>query len=905
MSSQHRQINIRRFLGILFLGTLALSLWLGNFPTTAQIANPSELVKQGVESYNEGDYQEAINFWNQAVSFYQERNNQKNKAIVQENLARAYQQLGQSQQEIDNWQEVINYNSQQGLEKQVGRLKTELAQTYSRMGQSRQAIALLCGALDSDKDPDKDTNCVEGSSLWIAKKYGDRRGEVAALGSLGDAYSQSSKYPKAIGYLNDGLKVASQLEDKFYLSSLYKSLGNVCLRMALINYTRAKSARNIGDVKDAETFEQEAENYDNQGIEYFEKSLEELAELSFQQHKQIGKIGVLMDSILPYYRTGKVPEARVALAAAEKLLEELPNSQNKVYAAIELARLLEITPASNQSNPNNLVYSRTGCFRSSARESKAEKLLEEANKIGASIKDSRSQSFALGELGHLYECRQEYERALRLTNEARLVADNNIVAKDSLYLWHWQSGRIYQEQGKESEAIAAYKRAIATLEEIRNDILIAQRDLQLDFRDTIEPLYRQFAQLILESGSPESIPLALRTIDSLRLAELQNYFGNDCEFTFIKEAEVEELLGEKTAIFSSLIFPDKVAIILTLPKGEKKYKWITDATDGVEKRVNRQTLEQKLNDYRIKLEKTKRNPSSTPSAEAKQLYNWLIRPFLDDGDLDPNQIETLVFVQDGLFRSVPMAPLYDGEKYLVQQYYLATTPSLRLTAPQKTTSKKPRALILGIQKKAEVDRKKFRSLSGVKRETETIQTLFPGSKKFLDEEFTPQRLPQQLQERLYSIIHIATHAEFNPDPESTFLVTGKQDPNTRENETITLSELETSIRSLSGGEDTVDILALTACQTAVGDDRATLGLAGIAAQASVRSALASLWSVGDESTALLATEFYENWQKGMSKAKALSLAQRKLMDAKNREEINNQFASPFYWAPFILIGNWL
>uniref|UniRef100_A0A0C1QNZ7 CHAT domain-containing protein n=1 Tax=Tolypothrix bouteillei VB521301 TaxID=1479485 RepID=A0A0C1QNZ7_9CYAN len=101
------------------------------------------------------------------------------------------------------------------------------------------------------------------------------------------------------------------------------------------------------------------------------------------------------------------------------------------------------------------------------------------------------------------------------------------------------------------------------------------------------------------------------------------------------------------------------------------------------------------------------------------------------------------------------------------------------------------------------------------------------------------------------------------------------------------------------------MLALTACQTALGDERASLGLAGVAVQAGVRSALATLWSVSDASTSKLMTEFYSGIKSGMSKAQALSAAQRKLIQAKKIEDINDQYDNPAYWAPFITIGNWL
>jgi CHAT domain-containing protein len=146
---------------------------------------------------------------------------------------------------------------------------------------------------------------------------------------------------------------------------------------------------------------------------------------------------------------------------------------------------------------------------------------------------------------------------------------------------------------------------------------------------------------------------------------------------------------------------------------------------------------------------------------------------------------------------------------------------------------------------------------------------------------------------VYPIIHIATHGEFGTEPEDTFLVTGN-------NRKLTITDLDAAIRSLNRGSDAVELLALTACQTAAGDDRAALGLAGVAVQAGVKSALASLWFVQDTATVKLVTKFYASWQdSAMSKAEALRAAQLELI------EMGGQYAHPAYWAPFILIGNWL
>jgi CHAT domain-containing protein len=456
-------------------------------------------------------------------------------------------------------------------------------------------------------------------------------------------------------------------------------------------------------------------------------------------------------------------------------------------------------------------------------------------------------------------------------------------------LWEWQAGRIFKALRQEDNAIKAYERAIATLESIRGDILIANRDVQFDFRDTVDPIYREFVELKLELASLSSTPTeekkktlntVLNTVDSLKLAELQDYFGTDCVLTALNSERVD-LVGENTAtaVFSSIILPDRTAIIVSLPNGKKRLAWINK---------DRESLREEINNFRRGLESFFNHYNPQP---AQKIYDWIIRPFA--ADLEQAQIKTLVFIQDGILRSVPMAALNDGEKFLVQKYAIATTPTLTLTDPTTLNREKLRALALGLTKSATIDGRSFQALANVSVELSKVKTLIPGSKELLDGEFTRSRLQQELNQTVYPLIHIATHGQFGGDPENTFIVTGNK-------EKLTITELDGMLRNVSRRPEPVELLTLTACQTAAGDDRAALGLAGVAVQAGARSALASLWFIDDATTAQIATDFYANLRDfSINKAEALRTAQVSLIEAGGRT------AHPAYWAAFILIGNWL
>ena len=175
-------------------------------------------------------------------------------------------------------------------------------------------------------------------------------------------------------------------------------------------------------------------------------------------------------------------------------------------------------------------------------------------------------------------------------------------------------------------------------------------------------------------------------------------------------------------------------------------------------------------------------------------------------------------------------------------------------------------------------------------ELQTISKLY-DSKVFQDKEFTNSNIEMALKSAAYNIVHIASHGQFDSDPQKTFLLTY--------NDKLSMNQLEKIIGQSQFREKAVELLTLSACQTAVGDDRAALGLAGIAIKAGARSAVASLWAVSDEATSHLMIEFYRQLLvPANSKAKALQKAQQKLLT-------DDRFNHPAYWAPFILIGNWL
>jgi CHAT domain-containing protein len=913
--------RVHRLWVVLFLTTLILCLGLGHSPfsmaqvrqvemATDRTSAPTQLVQQGLEHYQIGDVQGAIQLWQTALSADRERNSPSIEEVtVRKYLVRAYQQVGQLAQAIAEVNRVIAYYRQMKEPIYVGRMLTEQAQLYSSLGQHRRAIAILCddsrpeaGEPREIQQPTSNIqNCDRDSALEIAQRQSDKLGEVAAWGSLGNAHRLQGEYDRAIRDFARSLDIAQGTDNQTYIASSLNGLANTYASLGQRNQRRVQFASVAGDRKAAQKFQQDAVDNDNQAIQYFEKSLN----LARIQSDKASELRSLLGLVRLYHRQRRETTALVNTTLQQSLLvlEQLPDSRDKAYAAIQLAHLLPLDAMERDGADTNLA---TQCPESDLS-AKSIGLLNLAIAIAQRLHDREVQSFANGRLGQIYECRQDYQQAINLTQQALLTTTSN----ETFYLWVWQAGRLLKAQGRVAEAIDFYEKSVDSLHHIRSDLALQQRDFQFDFRDNVEPIYRELIELYLKQTEPlnqegqmqRNLESVLKTVDELRLAELQNYLGNDCALAPVEQSVT--LVAKNTAVLSSIVLKDRLAIVLSLPDGDESVKsrltWVP---------VQSQELRNIINDLRLNLEK-RSDLENTYRTRAQQVYDWFIRPFA--ADLEREKIETLVFIQDGILRSIPMAALWDGKQFLVEKYALATAPALTLTESTPSNSQQVRILAFGLSESATVETDTgpafFEPLSQVPSELKSVTAILPGSKGLLNQDFTPARLQHELEKNAYPVIHLATHGKFGIDAEETFLVTGNKVEENRQasraierfNEKLTMNELYQAINNIRDRDSRIELLTLTACETAVGSDREALGLAGISIQAGAKSAVASLWTVDDAATVQLIAKFYQSWRGGVSKAKALQVAQIVWIEA-HRQGLYNH---PGYWAPFILVGNWL
>jgi CHAT domain-containing protein len=504
--------------------------------------------------------------------------------------------------------------------------------------------------------------------------------------------------------------------------------------------------------------------------------------------------------------------------------------------------------------------------------------LQESASLAEQLGDARTLSFAFGHLGQVYESEQRLDEALSFTRRA-IFSAQSIDAPESLYRWQWQLGRQLAATGKLNEAIASYRQATVTLQPIRPAVAVAAAESSWLDEDPIRPLFFEQADLLLQRASlTEEQPAATQdllaardAIEAYKAAELRDYFKDECVDALQTRLTKFDRLAANTAVIYPILFPTRMELLVSLPSGMTR----------LAVPVGAEALTKEIRLFRRTVEK---RTTREYLPHAQQLYDWLVRPL--EPEFAKQQITTLVFVPDSALRTIPMAALHDGSTFLVNKYAVALTPGITLTDPRPLNREKVRFLTVGLTKAVQG----FPSLPYVAEEVETIRSLFSAD-QLMNQDFRARRLEQELRDGRYGILHIATHGKFSTSVNDSFLLTF--------DEKLTMSTLDQLIGLFRFRENPLELLTLSACQTGVGDDRAALGLAGVAIKAGARSALATLWFINDEASAELVSEFYRQLRNPkLSKAQALQLAQQKLLS-------DRVYEHPAYWSPFLLLNNWL
>ena len=808
----------------------------------------SPLLLQGQRLYEAGQLSAALSTWQQAA--------EEDAQPLRQALGWSYVSL--VAQDLGNWQQaeaaiarslsLITVNrktdGQSRIQAQIlnvqGRLSLKKGQPESAWEIWQQAEAAYedaddwlgkVGAQINQSQALQTMGLYRRASLELSgitaalKDQPDSAVKAIALKSLGTVFQTSGNLEQSRQYLTESI-------------ALYERMGDEASAVDAL-FSLANTLRLMGETEGA------LQNYE---------AVEGRSPNALLQTKaQLNRLSLLLHN-------QQWQAAQQLLPDVYTQIQTLPASREAIYSRVNLTESL-LSQTDNSQQPMSWLSAE-----------KVSTLLREGVQQAQELQDGRAQALALGELSKVYGYTNQWSVSQELAQRALLLSHSNN-AQDIAYRWQQQLGKAYHQQGNEASAIVSYTDAVETLSQVRRDLLATNSEVQYAFRETVEPVYRELVNLLLlpDDANQPSLVQAREVVEALQLAELENYFKSAC---IDSASKYVDKLDNEAAVLYPIVLSDRVEVILSLPNSPLKHyrTWQTEA-------VTNQTIGDLFTYFNPALSTSKRLKLS------KQVYDWIIKPA--ETALSENSVQTLVFVLDGQFRSIPMAALYDGEQYLLEKYSVALTPGLKLLGPNFQNPKPLKALMLGLTEA----RDGFSALPGVKAEIEQVSARVNAEVLF-NEDFTKENLSHEIDRVPFPVLHLATHGQFSSDLEETFLLTWDQ--------RLTLGDLDDLLRARRQQNEPIELMVLSACQTAEGDDRAALGLAGMAIKSGARSTLATLWAVNDASTAALMTQFYQELsdKTESSKAEALRLAQIKILR-------NPEFSHPFYWSPFVLIGNWL
>ena len=864
---------------------------------------PVKLTQLGKEYYEAGQLGEAIETWQTAAVAYEAADNTEGMRESYLNAATAQQALGLYDRSCDSLLNAFELTDKTSCIEIVEQAQAVEVQLEGIVPKTESAETRLLPAAEA-----------------IATQPDDRD-KVIGLLRFGD-YLQKSGYPRvATKALEVGLSSSKNLDNLNQETAVLLSLGNAQRAVAEKSQNQFSSQTVVLDViaNSGGTAESAIAPY-QPALSYYQQALQVAPDRLDALKAELNQLSLLLD-IQDFWQNAIVklnqnfnlleisdPDFKQQIKeGAERLEEELEQQlQPKITEQIaQTEPKVENLPATRAG-----IYGRINFARSLIRYDRIDpqtaQILATAIEQAKETNNPTAEAEAMGYMGSLYEQQQQYPQAQRLTESALQLAPT-AQYPEIAYRWNAQLGRIMAAEGQREPALTAYETSFNTIRALRSDLATTP----------VEPIFREYVSLLLkeEPSTPQLIQ-ARDVLESLQVVALDNFFRDPCSTVAEQPVAIDDV-DVQAAVIYPILLEDRLEVILTLPGQPFRHYTTQNLTqekvDNTIEQLRRRSL------TNPKFAEAIRSARGTPEAQteieqiqtsqqeslqrdilplASEIYSWLIEPV--EEDLQASGVKTLVFVLDGSLRNIPMSLLYDQkeQKYLIEKdYNIALSSGLQLTAPQPLQRQPIKVLAAGVT--SDFPEYRFPAIPKVEDELKTIKQIFGSSEILLNEEFTQASLQQKLQESDFPVIHLATHGQFGSTSDQTFILSGAE----QGNPLINVNQFDNLLRTGSlNRSQPIELLVLSACNTAQGDDEAILGLAGVAVRAGARSTIATLWGANDEATANLMGKFYNNLAADaqISKARALRQAQLELL-----AEEDSQYRHPYYWAPFVLIGNWL
>jgi CHAT domain-containing protein/tetratricopeptide (TPR) repeat protein len=812
-----------------------------------------------------GQFSQGLERLQQALAIYESTNNQKNSAGVLLNIGFAYRRLGQFEKALDFYQQSLKIVRVTGERKIETSILNNMAGIYRSQGKYLQALEAYKASLKLSEQLDLTSQAATTlSNIGVAykelgqldnalrfqvlalqkiQKLGDRQAESIFLSNIGSIYDDKGNLKQALNYYEKALAIHKELNDIPAQGITYNNIGEIYRLLKQYNEAIRNYQQSLGISQEIGDRSAEATTLSNLGLVY---------------------------AVLKRY-----PEAFDADQQAATIHRQLGERRGE---SIDLSNLGSLFVNWQQPELAILFYKQSVNIRESIR------------KELRSLSVAEQKTFT----GTVEQTYRELANLLLKQNrilEAQQVLDLLKVQELDDYL---KDVRGNAETAKGIELLAPEQRFLTDYSAIQNRSIQAGKE-QLEILKLTQanrsPQQIQRLRELLEVQARSSQQLNTY-VQSPAVATILNQInqGGDrvvSDVNLQQFAVLQKNLqqsSQKTAIFYPLVLEDRLELILVTANGQPIRRTVS---------VKREDLNQAIIDFRADV----RDPSSLDIQDsAQKLYTWLIEPIA--ADLQKAGVQTIIYAPDGQLRYLPIAALYDGKQWLVERYAINTITAASLTnLSDRRRNSQPRVLAGAFTSGKYVfdvngQTFNFSGLPFAGKEVDNLTAKLPNSAKFIDREFNANSTVSKFKQ--YNIIHLATHAAFViGKPEDSFVLFG-------DGSRATLRDVSTwSLQN-------VDLVILSACETGLGgrlgNGTEIMGFGYQMEYAGAKAAIASLWQVSDGGTQALMDAFYDAIQDAkLSKAEVLAKSQRSLIKAGK----NSNFTHPYYWSPFIIIGNGL
>ncbi len=885
----------------------------------------------GIAYINLRENEKAIERLEQALTIRREIKDRRGESRTSNSLGNAYKNLNQDQKAIGYYEAALAIAREDRNRTDEGATLYNLGLIYNQVSQNEKAIGYL------------------EQALAISREVKDRHVEVSSLTYLGNAYGEMSQNDKAIGYFEQALGISREIKDR--LSEAYNlvNLGTVYLFTSQYEKAIGSDEPALSILRELKDRPGEAGTLNNLGaaykflgqyekaISYYEQALAinraiKARSDEAQNLSNLGECYALLgenEKAIGYFEQARSISHEVKDRSTEALtLANIGSALNDLHQYDKAIGYLDQAAAIEREikarrEEGTILNGIAEAHRGLSQYDRAAADYAQALAISREVKDRSTEATVLSGLMENRQASGLPRLAIFYGKQAvntvqSMRADISGLSQDLQQSFLKGNEKPYHTlaelliaQGRlaEAEQVLALLKEEEYFQYIRREpaegaALNRRADLTPDEAE-YEKRYREIGDRLMTIGAERGELLsktALTPEQTQRLSQLEQdlavgnqafeHFLGDLTQHFSAKPElnakvVEELREEEgfmedlrelpagTVAIYTLAGDDKFHIILRTPDAQKAYEYPIKAAD----------LNRKIFEFREAVQ----DPKADPRPLAQELYQILIAPMAED--LRQAKAQTLMWSLDGALRYVPIAALYDGKQYLIEQYRVSVMTLASNARLKDRPDSEWSAAGFGVTKKHEDNE----ALPEVAAELQGVEEILHGEIK-LDEQFTEASMRATLLKR-FPVVHIASHFRFQPgDQSKSFLLLG-------DGGHLSLAELKTLPNLFSG----VQLLTLSACNTGVGDGTEVEGFGTLAQRQGAKAVIASLWPVADASTSQLMQEFYRirETSAGIPKLEALREAQLQLLRGEGQSKPGASYAHPFYWAPFFLMGNWL